>query len=88
MQVIRANAMGMCFGVNDALRIAENIAEPAQITIHGELVHNPVVNAALRTRGFQGHWECHRARIPATPVRVDFGAWHQQYRAYRVTAGR
>ena len=52
MRVIRADAMGMCFGVKDALRIAESLPQPAQITIHGQLVHNPVVNAALRQRGF------------------------------------
>jgi 4-hydroxy-3-methylbut-2-enyl diphosphate reductase len=53
MQIIRADAMGMCFGVKDALRIAQGVAEPAQVTIHGQLVHNPVVATALRQRGFR-----------------------------------
>jgi len=54
MQVIRATALGMCFGVKDALRLAYQAPAPAQITIHGQLVHNPLVNAALRAKGFRG----------------------------------
>ena len=67
MQVIRATALGMCFGVKDALRLAHQAAEPAQITIHGQLVHNPLVNAALRARGFRQADETKRTAVPPTP---------------------
>jgi 4-hydroxy-3-methylbut-2-en-1-yl diphosphate reductase len=67
MQVIRAKSLGMCFGVKDALRLAHQVPQPEQITIHGQLVHNPLVNAALRARGFQAVDETHRTGVPATP---------------------
>ncbi len=43
MKIIRAAESGMCFGVRDALQITRRVAAPAQVTIHGELVHNPTV---------------------------------------------
>jgi len=42
MKVIRAEVLGLCFGVRDALRALDAVAEPAQVTIHGELVHNDI----------------------------------------------
>ncbi len=67
MQVIRARALGMCFGVKDALRLAHQQSSPAQITIHGQLVHNPLVNAALWAKGFKDHDEARHGAIPDTP---------------------
>jgi len=52
MKIIRAEAMGMCFGVRDALGVTRRIADPASVTIHGELVHNPRVVRELSARGF------------------------------------
>lgn len=52
MRVIRADVMGLCFGVRDALEVIEGIAEPRAVTIHGELVHNEVVQRRLAGRGF------------------------------------
>ena len=43
LTVIRAREMGMCFGVRDALQVADEVEEPETVTIHGELVHNAVV---------------------------------------------
>jgi len=51
VQVIRAEHLGMCFGVRDAIALAFGRAEAAPLTILGELVHNVGVLAALRTRG-------------------------------------
>ena len=51
MKVLRAEAMGMCFGVRDAIRVAEQHPNPSQVAIHGELVHNEVVGRRLRARG-------------------------------------
>ena len=48
MEIVRADAMGMCFGVRDALQVIDQVARPEEVTIHGELVHNREV---LRMRG-------------------------------------
>lgn len=68
MEVIRAEAMGMCFGVRDALKVVDGIAEPARVTIHGELVHNEAVLNDLARRGFQAVPEADRAEIPTSPA--------------------
>lgn len=51
MKIIRADHLGMCFGVRDAIALAmkENASSP--LTILGELVHNESVIAGLRARG-------------------------------------
>lgn len=68
MRVIRASAMGVCFGVRDALKVTEAVAQPVQVTVYGELVHNPLVQQRMRRRGFQQSGEGeHRDAIPDTP---------------------
>jgi 4-hydroxy-3-methylbut-2-enyl diphosphate reductase len=67
MEVIRASAMGMCFGVRDALRAIERLESPERVTIHGELVHNEEVLADLSRRGFLASPERGREAIPASP---------------------
>jgi 4-hydroxy-3-methylbut-2-en-1-yl diphosphate reductase len=52
MRVIRAEVMGMCFGVRDALKVIDQIGDPRGVTILGQLVHNEVVLDDLKTRGF------------------------------------
>ena len=66
MQVKRADAMGMCFGVRDALAAIENVVDPSGVTIHGELVHNGEVLQWLDSRGFQQSQEGGR-QVPVTP---------------------
>jgi 4-hydroxy-3-methylbut-2-enyl diphosphate reductase len=66
MQVKRADAMGMCFGVRDALSAIEQVADPSVVTIHGELVHNGEVLQLLESRGFHQSHEDSR-QVPATP---------------------
>jgi 4-hydroxy-3-methylbut-2-en-1-yl diphosphate reductase len=53
MKIIRAEHLGMCFGVRDAIALAikENAAAP--LTILGDLVHNETVLAGLRVSGIQ-----------------------------------
>jgi 4-hydroxy-3-methylbut-2-en-1-yl diphosphate reductase len=65
MKITRAEAMGFCFGVRDALQIADSVSRPERVTIHGELVHNEVVLEDLRRRGFTLTGEAERD-IPAT----------------------
>lgn len=67
MNVIRADALGLCFGVRDALAIAEAVPQPSLVTIHGELVHNETVLVQLQSRGFAVAAEHDRQRLPETP---------------------
>ncbi|HVY71624.1 MAG TPA: 4-hydroxy-3-methylbut-2-enyl diphosphate reductase [Verrucomicrobiae bacterium] len=53
MNIIRAQHMGMCFGVRDAIKLAQQEAERGPLTILGDLVHNETVLADLRERGIQ-----------------------------------
>lgn len=67
MRILRAEAMGFCFGVRDALHLAARITEPRSVTIHGELVHNEAVLVQLESRGFHTQPEAERERLPETP---------------------
>jgi 4-hydroxy-3-methylbut-2-en-1-yl diphosphate reductase len=53
MNIIKAEHLGMCFGVRDAIALAEAAAKEAPLTILGELAHNPAVNARLERHGIQ-----------------------------------
>jgi 4-hydroxy-3-methylbut-2-en-1-yl diphosphate reductase len=66
MKVIVADAMGMCFGVRDALRRVGEIDRPAETTIFGQLVHNEVVLHQLQLRGFRQTHEQGRDGMPET----------------------
>jgi 4-hydroxy-3-methylbut-2-enyl diphosphate reductase len=69
MRVIRAEVMGLCFGVRDALEVVEGIDEPSTVTIHGQLVHNDLVQGRLAERGFAVRDEARRgASPPETPA--------------------
>src|SRR5262245_36506440 len=52
MRILTASSLGICFGVRDALETARHADRPTQITVHGELVHNPLVTSELRDLGF------------------------------------
>jgi 4-hydroxy-3-methylbut-2-en-1-yl diphosphate reductase len=51
MRIIRASHLGMCFGVRDAIALAEAKARTAPLTILGDLVHNETVLTRLRSQG-------------------------------------
>jgi 4-hydroxy-3-methylbut-2-en-1-yl diphosphate reductase len=68
MKVLEADVLGMCFGVRDALKRMESIANPEAVTIHGELVHNEAVLTDLRMRGFQIAGEEDRHIVPGTSL--------------------
>ena len=53
MKIIRAEHLGMCFGVRDAIALARKTAQHEPLTILGDLVHNETVLAELRARGIQ-----------------------------------
>lgn len=67
MKVLRAEELGMCFGVRDALEVVAAVEDPSRVTIHGELVHNVEVLRELDRRGFARSPEGERP-VPATPV--------------------
>ena len=51
MQILRAEHLGMCFGVRDAVALALTHGESAPLTILGDLVHNEAVLARLQASG-------------------------------------
>ena len=53
MKIIRAEHLGMCFGVRDAIALALETAKHEPLTILGDLVHNETVLADLRARGIR-----------------------------------
>jgi 4-hydroxy-3-methylbut-2-enyl diphosphate reductase len=53
MKILRAEHLGMCFGVRDAIALALTEAERGPLTILGELVHNESVLEMLRARGIR-----------------------------------
>jgi 4-hydroxy-3-methylbut-2-enyl diphosphate reductase len=53
MKIIRAEHLGMCFGVKDAIALALGTAKQEPLTILGDLVHNETVLAELRAQGIR-----------------------------------
>jgi 4-hydroxy-3-methylbut-2-enyl diphosphate reductase len=51
MKIIRAEHLGMCFGVKDAIALALETARREPLTILGDLVHNENVLAVLKAKG-------------------------------------
>ena len=68
MRVIRSEVLGLCFGVRDALAIMKGVDRPEEVTVHGELVHNPIVLHQLERRGFKTSGESTREVPAETPV--------------------
>lgn len=52
MRVILADSFGICFGVRDALVKMREIEKPVDVTVFGQLVHNPAVLQEMERRGF------------------------------------
>lgn len=51
MNLLRADHLGMCFGVRDAIELARHEALNRPLTVLGDLVHNPTVLDDLRSLG-------------------------------------
>ncbi len=89
MDIIRAEVMGMCFGVRDALKALDAVAHPGDVTIHGELVHNEVVLDRLEARGFRQVGEHARRELPLTEtVLITAHGISQAERARLEAAGK
>ena len=53
MKIIRAEHLGMCFGVRDAIALALEQSQLQPLSVLGDLVHNETVLADLRARGIK-----------------------------------
>lgn len=53
MRILRAEHLGMCFGVRDAIALALKQSQKEPVTVLGDLVHNETVLADLRARGIK-----------------------------------
>jgi 4-hydroxy-3-methylbut-2-enyl diphosphate reductase len=53
MKIIKADHLGMCFGVRDAIALANNQARTESVTILGDLVHNETVLSELKRNGIK-----------------------------------
>jgi 4-hydroxy-3-methylbut-2-enyl diphosphate reductase len=51
MKIIRAQHLGMCFGVREAIELALNVAREQPLTVLGDLVHNETVLEDLKAHG-------------------------------------
>ncbi|MBT9585900.1 4-hydroxy-3-methylbut-2-enyl diphosphate reductase [bacterium] len=81
MLIIQAQAMGMCFGVEDAISIAHSLSQPEKVTVLGEIVHNRQVQHDLQNRGFHSQPEDQRQHLPDTEaVMVTAHGISQAYR--------
>src|SRR5688572_15266887 len=82
MKIIRAEYLGMCFGVRDAIALARKTAQHEPLTILGDLVHNESVLAELRARGIQFENDA-REVATQTVMITAHGASEQRLRAVR-----
>jgi len=53
MKILRAEHLGMCFGVRDAIALAVETARHEPLTVLGDLVHNETVLTELRAKGIR-----------------------------------
>ncbi len=53
MKILRAEHLGMCFGVRDAIALAVETARHEPLTVLGDLVHNETVLNELRAQGIR-----------------------------------
>jgi 4-hydroxy-3-methylbut-2-enyl diphosphate reductase len=68
MKIIRAEHLGMCFGVRDAIALALDQADAGPLTILGDLVHNTTVLTALRARGIAVEHEAAQVKTETVMV--------------------
>jgi 4-hydroxy-3-methylbut-2-en-1-yl diphosphate reductase len=89
MNVVRAETLGMCFGVRDALALLDRVDRPERVTVHGELVHNDEVLRRIESRGFRQSSEERRHSLPMTDtVLVTAHGISQRERARLTAAGK
>ena len=68
MKILRAEHLGMCFGVRDAIALATQVAATQPLTVLGDLVHNETVLARLRAQGIQFRNEAAAVTTPLVMI--------------------
>jgi 4-hydroxy-3-methylbut-2-enyl diphosphate reductase len=68
MKIIRAEHLGMCFGVRDAIALALQQSAAQPLTILGELVHNETVLASLQEKGIRIQHDPAAVNTPAVMI--------------------
>jgi 4-hydroxy-3-methylbut-2-en-1-yl diphosphate reductase len=68
MKIYRAYALGFCFGVRQAIALAERTAARSELTVWGELVHNPSVLESLRQQGVKLETDLSRLETDAVMI--------------------
>jgi len=75
MKIIRAEHLGMCFGVRDAIELAHEQSRNEPLTILGDLVHNETVLADLRARGVKVANELGAVGTHAVMITAHGASW-------------
>jgi 4-hydroxy-3-methylbut-2-enyl diphosphate reductase len=68
MKILRATHLGMCFGVRDAIALANRLAASQPLTVLGDLVHNQTVLADLTARGVRIETDLARVNTPTVMI--------------------
>ena len=68
MNILKAAHLGMCFGVRDAIALAQSKASQQPLTILGELVHNESVLNDLRRQGIRLETDPARVQTPVAMI--------------------
>ncbi len=68
LTILRAEHLGMCFGVRDAIALAQREAAKQPLTVLGELVHNATVLDDLEQRGVRFENEPERVSTAAAMI--------------------
>jgi 4-hydroxy-3-methylbut-2-en-1-yl diphosphate reductase len=83
MKVILAKHFGVCFGVRDALQQAEESAQRGELTILGEMVHNPIAKERLAALGaIESSLDAHAAKTKQVMITAH-GASDRAVAAWR-----
>ena len=82
MKILRAEHLGMCFGVRDAIALALDTARRKPLTILGDLVHNETVLAELRAQGIAFQNEAAAVATPTVMITAH-GASERRQQAAR-----
>jgi 4-hydroxy-3-methylbut-2-en-1-yl diphosphate reductase len=75
MKIIRAEHLGMCFGVRDAIQLALEQSTSEPLTILGDLVHNETVLTDLRGRGIRVADELGAVGTHAVMITAHGASW-------------
>jgi 4-hydroxy-3-methylbut-2-enyl diphosphate reductase len=81
LTILRAEHLGMCFGVRDAIALARHEVAAQPLTVLGELVHNATVLDDLEQRGVRFENEPERVGTAAAMITAHGASDHARARA-------